>query len=28
MNLFMDMEKSMGKDWDKGLGRLKNLSEN
>lgn len=28
MNLFMNMEKSMGKDWDKGLGRLKNLSEN
>lgn len=28
MILFMNMEKSMGKDWDRGLGRLKKLSEN
>jgi len=27
MTLFMNMEKSMGKDWDKGLSRLKALSE-
>jgi len=28
MNLFMDMEKNMGKDWDNGLSKLKMLSEN
>jgi len=28
MILFMNMEKSMGKDWDNGLGKLKTLSEN
>lgn len=28
MILFMNMEKSMGKDWDRGLKRLKKLSEN
>ncbi|MEI6753229.1 MAG: SRPBCC family protein [Paludibacter sp.] len=27
MILFMNMEKSMGKDWDLGLSRLKKLSE-
>lgn len=27
MILFMNMEKSMGKDWDRGLSRLKKLSE-
>lgn len=27
MNLFMNMEKNMGKDWDNGLSKLKNLSE-
>ncbi|MFT3753381.1 MAG: SRPBCC family protein [Paludibacter sp.] len=27
MILFMNMEKSMGKDWDSGLGKLKSLSE-
>lgn len=27
MILFMNMEKSMGKDWDNGLGKLKSLSE-
>jgi hypothetical protein len=27
MNLFMNMEKEMGNDWDKGLSRLKSLSE-
>ncbi|NDP20654.1 MAG: SRPBCC family protein [Paludibacter sp.] len=27
MNLFMDMEKNMGKDWDNGLSKLKMLSE-
>lgn len=27
MNLFMDMEKSMGKDWDNGLSKLKTLCE-
>lgn len=25
--LFMDMEKQMGADWDRGLGRLKKMSE-
>lgn len=28
MILFMNMEKSMGKDWDNGLAKLKSLSEN
>jgi len=28
MNLFMNMEKSLGKDWDNGLSSLKKLSEN
>jgi len=28
MNLFMDMEKSMGRDWNKGLIKLRKLSEN
>lgn len=28
MTLFMNMEKSMGKDWDNGLSELKRLSEN
>ena len=27
MILFMNMEKSMGKDWDLGLSRLKKMSE-
>ena len=27
MILFLNMEKNMGKDWDRGLTRLKNLSE-
>ena len=27
MILFMNMEKSMGKDWDTGLSRLKKMSE-
>ncbi|MDD5184518.1 MAG: SRPBCC family protein [Paludibacter sp.] len=27
MNLFMNMEKSMGKDWNNGLMKLKKLSE-
>jgi len=27
MILFMDMEKNMGKDWDSGLSKLKDLSE-
>lgn len=27
MNLFMDMEKNLGKDWDNGLSKLKKLSE-
>jgi len=27
MNLFLDMEKSLGKDWDNGLSKLKKLSE-
>ena len=27
MNLFMDMEKDMGKDWDNGLAKLKKLAE-
>ena len=27
MNLFMNMEKNMGKDWDNGLSKLKNQSE-
>jgi hypothetical protein len=27
MILFMDMEKNMGKDWDRGLSKLKALSE-
>jgi len=28
MNLFMDMEKNMGQDWNKGLSKLRDLSEN
>lgn len=28
MNLFTDMESLMGKDWNKGLEKLKNLCEN
>jgi len=28
MNLFMNMEKNMGQDWNKGLSKLRDLSEN
>lgn len=27
LNIFMDMEKNLGKDWDNGLSKLKELSE-
>jgi hypothetical protein len=28
MNLFTDMEKNLGKDWENAMNKLKNLSEN